>query len=237
MLSDEDWELTAVPEGNRGAIARVLPLWPGIKSGRGRPVFATRKTIAEFLNFEDASATKHEYVDGFVYAMAGASEDHVSIALNVAAAFKYQLRGKLCRPYISDMRAAIGADDPDGYDGKYYYPDVFVTCSERDRNSSLVKKDPVIIVEVLSDGTEAVDRTEKLDNYKRISSLEQYWLVHQDKRLIVVHSRAAGGWISRDVSSGDLSIELPSGTIKMSVEQVYEDVLGPAGAHEPNLKT
>lgn len=222
----DQWALfPAGKDGDRGGLATVHDLWAGIESGRERPVFDHPKTVAEYLAFERVSETKHEYVDGFIYAMAGASDDHVSIVGNLTAAFVVQLRGKKCRSYSSDMALAKDAEKADFAKGTFYYPDVVVTCSERDRGSR-IKKDPVLVVEVLSQGTEKLDRTEKLETYRSSPTLQQYWLVHQGGKRIVVHSKGADEWTSEVVSSGWLCVELPSGALKVSVDEIYEDVLG-----------
>ncbi|MBV1857695.1 MAG: Uma2 family endonuclease [Nannocystaceae bacterium] len=222
----DQWALLpAGKDGDRGGLATVHDLWPGIDSGREKPVFDHPKTVAEYLAFERVSDAKHEYVDGFIYAMAGASDDHVSIVGNLTAAFVVQLRGKKCRSYSSDMALAKDAEKADFSKGTFYYPDVVVTCSDRDRGSR-IKKDPVLVVEVLSEGTEKLDQTEKLETYRATPTLQQYWLVHQGQKRIVVHSRGPGGWTSEEMTSGRLRVELPGGALEVSVDEIYEEVLG-----------
>lgn len=222
----DQWTLLpAGKDGDRGGLATVHDLWPGIDSGREKPIFDHPKTVAEYLAFEQASDVKHEFIDGFIYAMAGASDGHVSIVGNLTAAFVVQLRGKKCRSYSSDMALAKDAEKADFAKGTFYYPDVIVTCSDRDRGSR-IKKDPVLVVEVLSEGTEKLDQTEKLETYRSTPTLQQYWLVHQREKRIVVHARGADGWTIEVVSSGRLRVELPGGALEVSVDEIYEEVLG-----------
>jgi Uma2 family endonuclease len=115
----------------------------------------TPLTPDEYLQLEAESTVKHEYVDGEVFAMAGASDVHVTIAGNLFALLRSHVRGTNCRVYIADMKARVEARNC------FYYPDVMVTCDERDRATSTYKRFPKLIVEVLSDSTEAFDRGDK----------------------------------------------------------------------------
>jgi Uma2 family endonuclease len=114
----------------------------------------------EYLQLEADSPIKHEYIDGEVYAMAGASDTHVTIALNLAALLRSHVRGSGCRVYIADMKARIEARD------RFYYPDVMVTCDPRDQATATYKRFPKLVVEVLSDSTEAFDRGDKFTDYR-----------------------------------------------------------------------
>ncbi|HEY9806318.1 MAG TPA: Uma2 family endonuclease, partial [Candidatus Obscuribacterales bacterium] len=100
---------------------------------------------AAYLQMEENSSVKHEYRDGQAYAMAGASDAHVTIALNLATELRNHLRGSGCRVYISDMKARLESLN------RFYYPDVMVTCDKRDRETPQYKSFPCLIVEVLSD--------------------------------------------------------------------------------------
>ena len=112
-------------------------------------------TIEEYLKLEAKSPIKHEYIDGYVYAMAGASDAHVTIAGNIFAIIRNHLRGRGCRVYMSDMRVNVATQK------SYYYPDVMVTCDIQDRELTHYKQHPCLIIEVLSNSTEAFDRDRK----------------------------------------------------------------------------
>ncbi|HEY9735093.1 MAG TPA: Uma2 family endonuclease [Trichocoleus sp.] len=121
----------------------------------------------EYLAREQTSPIKHEYRDGEVYAMAGASDAHVTITVNLSSLLRTHLRGSGCRTYASDMKAQVEAN-------RYYYPDVMVTCDERDRTFDYFKRYPCLIVEVLSEATEAFDQGDKFADYRHLESLQEY---------------------------------------------------------------
>lgn len=104
-----------------------------------------------YLEAEKYTSIKHEYIQGQVYAMAGASDAHVTITANVVALLRNHIRGTNCRLYVTDMKAKID------FLNIFYYPDLMVTCDERDRNFDYYKCYPCLIIEVLSDTTEAFD--------------------------------------------------------------------------------
>src|ERR687883_757814 len=150
----------------------------------------------EYLALETATGIKHEYVLGQVYALAGATEDHNRIALNIAAALLPAARAVGCRVVGSDQRLQAG-------ESLYYYPDVQVLCDPTD-DDPLVKRRPCVVVEVSSERTEATDRREKLLVYRGIASLLLYLIVAQDRREVTVHFRdAAGPWQTRQAQGHD----------------------------------
>ncbi len=132
-------------------------------------------TVEEYLAAETSSQTKHEYRDGYVYAMAGASDAHVTIAGNLFAIFRNHLRGSGYRAYMSDMRVNLATRK------SYYYPDVLVTCNPLDRELTNYKQYPCLIIEVLSPSTEAFDspketlreRGDKFADYQQLESLQE----------------------------------------------------------------
>jgi Uma2 family endonuclease len=157
-------------------------------------------SIADYLELEQSSQVRHEYLAGQVFALAGASETHNIIALNLAAELRSRLRGGPCRVFISDMKVRVASADT------IYYPDVVVTCSAGD-NDAYVKKQPCLVAEILSPATEATDRREKLLIYRQLPSLREYLLVAQDRRRVEIHYLAAGGiWQYQVVESGDLTL-------------------------------
>ena len=213
-----------------GELADVHPLWPGIRTGRRKPLFAYPIDEQEYLDFEERSEIKHEYVEGYVYAMAGASDAHVTINDNLVALIRPLLRGMGCKGYSRDMRVALfRSDDPSSTSGTYYYPDYFITCSKSDLHpdARTIKKEPCLVVEILSsDSTETVDRTEKLDNYQRIPSLQQYWLVEQDHRRVLVYTRTDAGWLMTEHTDDDAMLALPLPGLAIQLGDLYEDVYG-----------
>jgi Uma2 family endonuclease len=136
-----------------------------------------RLTEAEYLEIERTAEWKSEFFNGEMFAMAGATPEHVLIAGNVAAELRLQLRGRPCRVYPVDLRVKVSDT------GLYTYPDVVVVCGEPRfdelRGDTLLN--PTLIVEVLSSSTEAYDRGDKFAHYRRLDSLQEYVLVAQDR--------------------------------------------------------
>src|SRR5262249_35971657 len=143
----------------------------------GQPARRPCYFYSEYLELEEASNTKHEFLDGEIYAMAGGSPDHASLAAAVTTALLNQLRDKPCRVFSSDLRVRVLAT------GLATYPDITVVCGtlERDPESEVTVVNPVVLVEVLSKRTETYDRGEKFDHYRHIPSLKEYVLVAHDK--------------------------------------------------------
>jgi Uma2 family endonuclease len=172
-------------------------------------------TISEqdYLDGEETSDIKYEYIDGYVYAMSGASNNHNLIAMNVSVAFANYLKKKPCRPYMSDMKVRVGS--------KYFYPDVIVDCSQLSGDSYFTEA-PTILVEVLSKSTRRMDETIKRNAYMQIPSLQEYILIEQDIVDVEV-VRRSNGWLSEHYFLGD-EITLTSIGLTLSVADIYERV-------------
>ncbi|MDS3862316.1 Uma2 family endonuclease [Thermosynechococcaceae cyanobacterium BACA0444] len=130
----------------------------------------------EYLLFEESSQEKHEYINGQVYAMAGANSNHVTICINLVTMLRDHVRGLGCQIFMSDMKVRIEEKNC------YYYPDIFVTCNNQDRDNNTYKQFPKLIIEVLSDSTEAFDRGNKFYDYSTLESLEEYILINSNKQ-------------------------------------------------------
>jgi Uma2 family endonuclease len=180
----------------------------------------------DYLQWEEQQEEKHEYIDGKVYAMAGASEDHIDITTNLTVILSNHLRGKDCKLFPSDMRLNIASKKI------YYYPDLLVTCDERDRFNKKQKNYPCLIIEVLSESTESKDRGVKFANYQTIQSLQEYVLISQWEQRIEVFRRNAKFWVLQTYTAGEL-IELQSINLQISMDAIYEDV----ALSEPALET
>ena len=180
--------------------------------------YQTKLTPDEYLADEQKSLVRHEYINGDVYTMSGASEAHNLIAGNMFALLHAHLRGKPCRAFISDMKTQIKQRQ----DERYYYPDVQVTCHPQDREQYF-KQHPKLVVEVLSPSTERTDREEKFQAYRLLSSLEEYVLISQDSRRVEVYRRV-DNW-SLEVIQGDEELSLQSVGLVASLDAVYEDVM------------
>ena len=181
-----------------------------------------RYSFREYLELEDASPVKHEFMDGHVWAMAGGTPAHAAIAVNVASSLREQLRGKPCRVFSSDLRVRVLAT------GLGTYPDVTVVCDtlETDpddpRGNTVVN--PSMVVEVLSPSTEDYDRGEKLAQYKRVPSLREIVLVAHDARRIEVWRRNGETW-ALEVTSDEGTARVTSLSCTLSLADVYDDPL------------
>lgn len=179
-----------------------------------KPVFDAQT----YLEWEAGQEEKHEYHRGEVFAMAGASDAHVTIAGNLYMALRQHLRGKPCGVYISDMKLRVAADDA------FYYPDVFVSCSADDRAQRLYKSEPLLVAEVLSASTAAFDRGYKFASYRKLGSLREYLLIDSERESADLFTRdAQGRWVLDAVTPGGV-VRLDSVALELPLEQLYEAV-------------
>ncbi len=179
----------------------------------------THFTEDEYLARERVSETRHEYVNGEIFAMAGARFRHNTIALSMGAALLPFARARSCRVFNSDQRIAVTAT------GMFTYPDVGVVCGKpqfhpKDGMSLL---NPVLLVEVLSKSTEPYDRGEKLAHYRRNPSVREILIVWQSERRVEHHRRIDGeGWLVREYQEGE--IELPTLGERLTIADIYAQV-------------
>jgi Uma2 family endonuclease len=182
-------------------------------------------TYAEYLDAEAKSEVRHEYLNGEVWEMAGGTPEHFALAAAMIGELRAALRGKPCRTFTSDLRVRI-LDT-----GLSTYPDVSVVCGQLETAAD--DKDaitnPIVLVEVLSEATEAYDRGAKWAHYRRIPSLREYVLVSQPEPLVEVFRRGEPGrWELLEARSGE--IELASPGIRLDVGALYANPLGEAAA-------
>jgi Uma2 family endonuclease len=171
----------------------------------------------EYLKAEQDSPIKHEYRQGLVYAMAGASNTHVLIAGNLFAMLRNHLRGSSCRAYISDTKVQIESIKT------YYYPDVAISCDQRDRELKDFLRHPCLIIEVLSDTTEAFDRGDKFGDYRKLESLQEYVLISQTRKHVECFRRnLEGQWVLYPYGELD-EMHLASVDFRCAIADVYED--------------
>jgi Uma2 family endonuclease len=178
----------------------------------------------EYLAWEAEQSEKHEYVDGEVFAMAGAAEGHVTVTGNVAIALRQHLKSSPYRIFMSQMKLQVVADN------NFYYPDVLVTCSARDAKDPLVKREPSLLVEVLSPGTAAYDRGAKFSSYRQLASLQEYVLIDTDTRATDVYRKGADGlWVLHPFA-GDEAVELVSVALTIPAAVLFDELDAPAVA-------
>ncbi len=173
-------------------------------------------TLAGFLAWEERQQAKFEFRAGAVFAMAGATDDHGQIVLNLSAIIRPALRGTPCRAYPLDMKVVTS------YPASRY-PDLLVTCDKRDARERTIKRHPKLIIEVLSPGTAAIDTGDKLDEYQTIPELEEYVLIDSRKPYVRIYRRD-GDTLETDPATITGSIELRSIGLQLTLSEIYEDV-------------
>jgi len=182
-------------------------------------------TYAEYLELERSSDIKHEYLRGEVIALAGGTPEHSRLAANVIGELRTALSGRPCVVFTSDARVRIEATD------RATYPDVTVVCErlEHAADDRDTITNPVVIVEMLSDQTEADDRGEKFAHYRRLASLREYVLVSQRTTRIEVYRRQGLAWVFSEAAAGQ-ALALESLGVTLSVDEIYRDPLAVSGA-------
>jgi Uma2 family endonuclease len=176
-------------------------------------------TPEEYFAWEEKQLEKHEYIDGEVYAMSGGSVNHGRIAIKFTTMLDTHLDDSGCITGNSDIRVNIVKTN------NYTYPDVSVTCDERDKTTTQYITYPRLIVEVLSDSTEAYDRGSKFRMYRHNPILQDYLLVSSTSiEMDLYHKNDAGDWIIINYQEGD-SIELKSINLSFAIEQVYRGLV------------
>lgn len=171
----------------------------------------------DYLRGELVAETKHEYVGGRVYAMVGVSDRHGLLVINLASALHGHLRGGPCQVFASDMKLKLKLAE----ETVYYYPDILVSCHPQDR-ARYWREQPVVLVEVLSEATERIDRREKYLAYKTIASLQEYVLVAQDVMQLTVFRRNAA-WQPLLLGPQD-TLRLESIDFSLPLSELYEGV-------------
>lgn len=175
-------------------------------------------TASDYLLWEAKQAERHEYLDGEVFAMAGAEDTHVTVSGNLYIALRQHLTGSPCRTYMSDMRVQVESIN------SYFYPDVLVTCSTKDSASRLVKTEPKFIAEILSPSTAAYDRGMKFSHYRELPSLQEYIVVDLDTRCTDCYRLGADGlWVLHPFAKGE-TVELTSVALTLSAAQLFAEV-------------
>ena len=179
-------------------------------------------TVEKYLAMERASETKHEYVNGQIVAMAGATRKHNVIGTNISISLGTQLRRRPCELYSNDMRVQVRED------GIYSYPDAVIVCGEprfADKQFDTLLN-PTVIIEVVSTSTEGYDRGEKFQQYRALDSLQQYVLVSQSRRLIDCLTRQDNDqWLLTSASHADAVLQLASIDCMLALADVYEKVM------------
>jgi Uma2 family endonuclease len=178
----------------------------------------------DYLDHERASAIRHQYFRGEVFAMSGASREHNVINGNLFRSVGNQLAGGPCEAYMNDMRVKVSPT------GLYTYPDMAVACAERQFEDDHVDTllNPIVIAEVLSQSTEAYDRGGKFAQYRQIRSLREFLLVSQDQVSVEHYVRDGEQWVLTTLSDLKDVVVLPSIGCQVAVRDIYDRIEFPA---------
>ncbi|MFK5985898.1 MAG: Uma2 family endonuclease [Pseudomonadota bacterium] len=171
-------------------------------------------SIEEYLQGESISEIKHEYVDGEVFAMTGASLSHNRISRNIFGTFIQHLKDSSCEPFSQDMKLKL--------ENEYRYPDVMVVCDKDFKDNNYSTQTPVIIVEVLSRSTRKIDTTDKIKSYLKIPTLQEYVLIEQGIAVVEI-MRKSNNWQSERFYLGD-EVCFDSIALTLAVSEVYDRV-------------
>lgn len=171
----------------------------------------------EYLAGEASSKGKHEYLNGVVYAMAGGTMRHNSLATNILGTLHNRLRGSGCRVYGSDLLVEVKR----GEDRRFYYPDAMIHCGPMTPQALMIDS-PTVIFEVLSDSTARIDTGEKRMAYLTIPSLEAYVLVDSDRREVTVWRQRNGQWAPEVLTAPDATLEFAAADCSLTVGEIYE---------------
>lgn len=174
----------------------------------------------DYLAWELQQPDKHEYVRGEVFAMTGVSDAHATVSVNFVTRLHAHLRGTPCRLFASDMKLGVAAAN------SFFYPDLLVTCDQRDRAAAAnyVKCYPTLLVEILSKSTEAYDRGGKFAIYRLIDTLREYVLVSTDRKAVDVFRRdPTGRWVLYPFEA-DADLELASIDFRCPLPALFEGI-------------
>lgn len=180
-----------------------------------------RYTPEEYLSRERAAVHRSEYAAGEIFAMSGATRRHNLIVTNIISEIRRQIADRPCEAYATDMKVQVAST------GSFAYPDVVVVCSTprfRDEREDVLLN-PTLLVEVLSETTEAYDRGAKSEQYRTIDSLREYLLVAQDRCHVEHYARQSDGqWLLTEAGSLQLSLSLTAIGCALSLQELYAKV-------------
>ncbi len=171
-----------------------------------------------FLEWEELQEDKHEYIQGEIFAMGGARREHVVVSLNIASILKQHLKGKPCQTYIADMKLRVEQVDA------FFYPDVTVSCDKDDQRAEQYLSNPSLIIEVLSDSTEAFDRGNKFSAYRQLKSLKEYVLIDIKALRVECFRRTVDNDWLLHISENQESCDFSSLNISVTLADIFEDV-------------
>ncbi len=174
-------------------------------------------TVEEYIEFEERSEVRHEFIHGTLYPMPGTTDDHNDICYNIKNALKQIIKN--LRVYTESVKAQITSQTD------YTYPDVLVAPDPRDQESKYIKKYPPVLFEVISKNSRLDDTVDKFIRYKNIESLQNYILVDSEKMLVEVRIKLENGdWEATTYLPSDVRFPVPALGVELTFEAVYEGV-------------
>ena len=189
--------------------------------GEARAAYALSElhmTLEQYWAFEAASSQRHEFLNGALYAMSGASVAHNQITLRLAQALSRRLHGGPCQVFLSDLKLRLEL----GEDQIIYYPDVMVACQPQHWGHDFIA-DPRLVAEVLSPSTRHIDQREKSLSYQRSASIEEYLILSQRECCALVHRREQH-WAAQRLDGADAALELHSLGVSLRLGEIYDGV-------------
>jgi len=189
----------------------------------GIPTFKSI-TVEEYLEMEVLSEEKHEYYQGEIFAMAGASDEHNKIVGNTFGELYVKLKGKSCRPYVADLRMAVKQN------AFYTYPDISVVCGKLEKTDDKfdTATNPTVIIEVLSESTKDYDRGTKFKLYRDIPYLKDYIMIDATGQVGLEHFslNADGLWVLQEYDTIEEFVQIPSLNVTLALSDIYAEVYG-----------
>jgi Uma2 family endonuclease len=185
------------------------------------PILSEKRfTVDEYIEFEEKSDIRHEFHEGFLYPISGTSDAHNDIALNVSTALRAAFRKQGCKTYQENLKLEVIENT------KFLYPDIMLTCDERDMTSTFIKRYPSLIVEVLSKSTASYDRNGKFDLYQTLPSILYYLMIDSRWQIAELYSRTdkPSLWTFQRFSNLNEIIEFPKLNFTLSLATIYEDL-------------
>jgi Uma2 family endonuclease len=172
----------------------------------------------QYLRWEAEQPEKHEYLAGEIFAMVGVRREHALVTLALGSLLRQRLKGSPCQVFAADMKLSVDAADA------FFYPDVMVTCDPRDRSAETAIAYPCLVIEVLSDSTAALDRSQKFAAYRRLESLREYLLVDIEARRLELYRREGAHWLLLETQADGAPLRLESVGIALNPGDAFEDL-------------
>ena len=173
------------------------------------------RTLNEYILFEEQSNIRHEWINGKLIATPGTTDRHNKICLKLAFSFMQSLANTTCDVFMESVKLEISELKD------YTYPDVFITCSDTDKNDNYVKRQPILIVEVLSNSTAYYDRVDKFLRYQKLKSLQYYLIVEPEKPVINLYYKQDNQWHSSTFVGLNDTVPLPELNITLPLSAIY----------------